>query len=130
MCKNSAVIDPHLDIVPDRVMSNIYEHLIRRFGAEVNESAENFMTTRYIVHIAIALILDPDDVLFEESPRLIRTLYDQTAGTGGFLTDVINPVADYGSHYKIPPVLVHHGRELEPKTYPVCVRGCSFSHRV
>jgi type I restriction enzyme M protein len=33
ICKNFAAIDLHPDTVPDRVMSNIYEHLIRRFGA-------------------------------------------------------------------------------------------------
>ena len=36
ICQNFAKIDLHPDVVPDRVMSNIYEHLIRRFGAEVN----------------------------------------------------------------------------------------------
>ena len=44
ICQNFAGIDLHPDAVPDRVMSNLYEHLIRRFGAEVNEAAEDFMT--------------------------------------------------------------------------------------
>jgi len=123
ICKNFAGIDLHPDTVPDRVMSNIYEHLIRRFGAEVNEGAEDFMTPRDVVHLATALLLDPDDALFEESPGLIRTLYDPTCGTGGFLTDAMNHVADYGSHYKIPPVLVPHGQELEPETHAVGVAG-------
>ena len=123
ICKNFAGIDLHPDVVPDRVMSNIYEHLIRRFGAEVNEGAEDFMTPRDVVHLATALLLDPDDALFEENPGLIRTLYDPTCGTGGFLTDAMNHVSDYGSHYKIPPVLVPHGQELEPETHAVCVAG-------
>ncbi|AGA64695.1 Type I restriction-modification system, DNA-methyltransferase subunit M [Liberibacter crescens BT-1] len=123
ICKNFAAIDLHPDVVPDRVMSNIYEQLIRRFGAEVNEGAEDFMTPRDIVHLATALLLDPDNALFEENPGLIRTLYDPTCGTGGFLTDAMNHVADYGSHYKIPPVLVPHGQELEPETHAVCVAG-------
>ncbi len=124
ICQNFAKIDLHPDVVPDRVMSNIYEHLIRRFGAEVNEGAEDFMTPRDIVHRATALLLDPDDALFEASPGLIRTLYDPTCGTGGFLTDAMNHVGDYGNRDKIPPVLVPHGQELEPKpmrfVWPVC----------
>lgn len=36
ICKNFASIDLHPDVVHDREMSNLYEHLIRRFGAEVN----------------------------------------------------------------------------------------------
>lgn len=85
ICKNFAGVDLHPDAVPDRVMSNLYEHLIRRFGAEVNEGAEDFMTPRDVVHLATTLLLDPDDALFEANPGLIRTLYDPTCGTGGTL---------------------------------------------
>ena len=121
ICKNFAGIDLHPEAVPDRVMSNIYEHLIRRFGAEVNEGAEDFMTPRDVVHLATALLLDPDDALFESNPGLIRTLYDPTCGTGGFLTDAMNHVAEYGNRFKVPPVLVPHGQELEPETHAVCL---------
>lgn len=123
ICKNFAGIDLHPEAVPDRVMSNLYEHLIRRFGAEVNEGAEDFMTPRDVVHLATALLLDPDDALFESNPGLIRTLYDPTCGTGGFLTDAMNHVADYGNRFKVPPVLVPHGQELEPETHAVCLTG-------
>lgn len=57
ICQNFAATDLHPDVVPDRVMSNIYEHLIRRFGAEVNEAAEDFMTPRDVVHLATTLLL-------------------------------------------------------------------------
>jgi len=123
LCKDFAAIDLHPDAVPDRVMSNLYEHLIRRFGAEVNEGAEDFMTPRDVVHLATTLLLDPDDALFEANPGLIRTLYDPTCGTGGFLTDAMNHVADYGNRYKVPPVLVPYGQELEPETHAVCLTG-------
>lgn len=123
ICQNFAGIDLHPDTVPDRVMSNIYEHLIRRFGAEVNEGAEDFMTPRDIVHLATALVLDPDDALFEATPGLIRTLYDPTCGTGGFLSDAMNHVSEYMNGTTVPPVLVPHGQELEPETHAVCVAG-------
>lgn len=121
ICKNFAAIDLHPVAVPDRVMSNIYEHLIRRFGAEINEGAEDFMTPRDVVHLATALLLDPDDELFEGNPGLIRTLYDPACGTGGFLTDAMNHVADYGSRFQAPPVLIPYGQELEPETHAVCL---------
>lgn len=123
ICKNFAGIDLHPDVVPERMMSNLYEHLIRRFGAEVNEGAEDFMTPRDVVHLATALILDPDDALFQANPGLIRTLYDPTCGTGGFLSDAMEHVAEYGNHSKVPPVLVPHGQELEPETHAVCMTG-------
>jgi type I restriction enzyme M protein len=123
ICKNFAGIDLHPEAVPDRVMSNLYEHLIRRFGAEVNEGAEDFMTPRDVVHLATTLLLDPDDSLFEANPGLIRTLYDPTCGTGGFLSDAMNHVAEYGNRFKVPPVLIPYGQELEPETHAVCVTG-------
>ena len=123
ICKNFASIDLHPDVVHDREMSNLYEHLIRRFGAEVNEGAEDFMTPRDVVHLATALLLDPDDALFESNPGLIRTLYDPTCGTGGFLSDAMNHVAEYGSRFNVAPVLIPYGQELEPETHAVCVTG-------
>lgn len=123
ICKNFAGVDLHPNVVPDRVMSNLYEHLIRRFGAEVNEGAEDFMTPRDVVHLATALLLDPDDALFEANPGLIRTLYDPTCGTGGFLSDAMNHVAEYGNRFKVPPVLIPYGQELEPETHAVCLTG-------
>ena len=123
ICKNFAGVDLHPDVVPDRIMSNLYEHLIRRFGAEVNEGAEDFMTPRDVVHLATALLLDPDDALFEANPGLIRTLYDPACGTGGFLSDAMNHVAEYGNRFKVPPVLIPYGQELEPETHAVCLTG-------
>lgn len=123
ICKNFAGVDLHPNVVPDRVMSNLYEHLIRRFGAEVNEGAEDFMTPRDVVHLATSLLLDPDDALFESNPGLIRTLYDQTCGTGGFISDAMNHVADYGNRFKVPPVIIPYGQELEPETHAVCLTG-------
>lgn len=121
ICQNFANTDLHPNVVPDRVMSNIYEHLIRRFGAEVNEAAEDFMTPRDVVHLATTLLLDPDDALFRSHPGLIRTLYDPTCGTGGFLTDAMNHVDSFAPMGKAPPVLIPFGQELEPETHAVAL---------
>lgn len=121
ICQNFASTDLHPDVVPDRVMSNIYEHLIRRFGAEVNEAAEDFMTPRDVVHLATTLLLHPDDELFKNNPGLIRTLYDPTCGTGGFLTDAMNHVDGFRARDKVPPVLIPYGQELEPETHAVAL---------
>lgn len=121
ICQNFANTDLHPNVVPDRVMSNIYEHLIRRFGSEVNEAAEDFMTPRDVVHLATTLLLDPDDALFRDQPGLIRTLYDPTCGTGGFLTDAMNHVDEFAAKGKAPPVLIPFGQELEPETHAVAL---------
>jgi len=121
--KNFAGIDLHPDAVPDRTMSNIYEHLIRRFGAEVNEGAEDFMTPRDVVHLATTLLLDPDDELFQSKKGLVRTIYDPTCGTGGFLSDALAHVDSFSTRFKVPPALIPFGQELEPETHAVALAG-------
>ncbi|MGB7399049.1 type I restriction-modification system subunit M [Castellaniella sp.] len=121
ICQNFAVVDLHPNAVSERSMSNIYEHLIRKFGAAVNEAAEDFMTPRDVVHLATTLVLDPDDALFEAEPGLIRTLYDPTCGTGGFLSDALAHVDEYAARNKVPPVLIPFGQELEPETHAVAL---------
>lgn len=121
ICQNFSAIDLHPDAVPPRVMSNVYEHLISRFGAEVNEAAEDFMTPRDVVHLGTALVLHADEPLFEQNPGIIRTLYDPTAGTGGFLSDAISYVENLRNRSKVPPKLVPYGQEIEPETHAVAV---------
>ncbi len=121
ICQNISAIDLHPDAVPERVMSNVYEHLIRRFGAEVNEAAEDFMTPRDVVHLAIELLLDPDDQFFIDNPGLTRTLYDPTCGTGGFLSDGMEHVNNLRDRSSMAPVMIPYGQELEPETHAVCL---------
>ena len=121
ICLNFAAMDLHPEMVPERTMSNVYEHLIRKFGAEVNEAAEDFMTPRDVVHLAIELLLEPDDELFRQDEGLIRTLYDPTCGTGGFLSDGMEHVANLRDRFKVAPVIIPYGQELEPETHAVCL---------
>ena len=121
ICNNFAAIDLHPNVVPDRTMSNVYEHLIAKFGAEVGTGSEDFMTPRDIVHLAATLLLEPDNELFEQKNGLIRTIYDQTCGTSGFLTDMMNYVDNFKDRYKVAPVLVPHGQELQPETHAVAL---------
>lgn len=121
ICNNFSAIDLHPSVVPDRTMSNVYEHLIARFGAEVGTGSEDFMTPRDIVHLAATLLLEPDNELFEQKQGLIRTIYDQTCGTSGFLTDMMNYVEGYKDRYNVAPVLVPYGQELQPETHAVAL---------
>lgn len=79
------------------------------------------MTPRDIVHLAATLLLEPDNELFEQKNGLIRTIYDQTCGTSGFLTDMMNYVDGFKDRYKVAPVLVPHGQELQPETHAVAL---------
>lgn len=124
ICQNFAKIDLHPQAVPERTMSNIYEHLIRRFGAEVNEAAEDFMTPRDVVHLSIELLLDPDDDLFVNNPGLIRTLYDPTCGTGGYLSDGMEHVRSLQDRMASPQPSCPMARSLNLKPTQSALPAC------
>lgn len=113
---NFAIIDLHPNTVSDRVMSNVYEHLIRKFAASVNEKAGEFMTPRDVVRLTTKLVLSPDEAIFLES-GVIRTIYDPTCGTGGFLSDGIEQIKELSPTAKIVPF----GQELDPETHALAM---------
>jgi len=113
---NFVVIDLHPDVVSDRVMSNVYEHLIRKFASSVNEKAGEFMTPRDVVRLATSLVLHTDEEIFVES-GVIRTIYDPTCGTGGFLSDGIEQIRELSPTAKIVPF----GQELDPETHALAM---------
>ena len=116
-----ANIDLHPDVVSDRVMSNTYEQLIRDFAASVNQKAGEFMSPRDAVHLATSLVIAPDQELFNEK-GVIRTLYDPTAGTGGFLFDAISEIKSFSNTVKVVP----YGQELNPKTHAMALTSMMF----
>ncbi|MTV91666.1 N-6 DNA methylase, partial [Streptococcus pneumoniae] len=66
-------------------MGLVFEELIRRFAESSNETAGEHFTPRDIVRLTTSLVfMEDDDALTKEG--IIRTIYDPTAGTGGFLS--------------------------------------------
>jgi len=116
-----ANIDLHPDVVSDRVMSNTYEQLVRDFAASVNQKAGEFMSPRDAVHLATSLVIAPDEQLFNET-GVIRTLYDPTMGTGGFLFDAISEIKGFSNTVKVIP----YGQELNPKTHAMALTSMMF----
>jgi len=65
-------------------MGLVFEELIRRFAESSNETAGEHFTPRDIVRLTTSLVfMEDDDALSKQG--IIRTIYDPTAGTGGFL---------------------------------------------
>lgn len=111
-----AAIDLHPDAVSNRVLSNAYEELIRKFAASINEKAGEFMTPKDVVHLATKLVLSPDEEVFTES-GVIRSIYDPTCGVLGFITDAMDLIHEYNASAKIVPF----GQELDPKTHAMAL---------
>ncbi|MDH5803508.1 MAG: type I restriction-modification system subunit M [Gammaproteobacteria bacterium] len=96
-------------------MGKVFEELIRRFAESSNETAGEHFTPRDIVHLTTSLVfMEDDDVLTK--PGIIRTIYDPTAGTGGFLSEGMEYVADLNPQ----AVIRAYGQELNPESYAIC----------
>ncbi|MCK0538086.1 type I restriction-modification system subunit M [Alcanivorax quisquiliarum] len=106
------------DLSPERIsnfgMGIIFEELIRRFAESSNETAGEHFTPRDIVHLTTSLVITGQDDKLK--PNSIVTIYDPTAGTGGFLSEgdeYIQSISD-----KVTVSL--HGQELNPESYAIC----------
>ncbi len=119
VCKKFAAFDFGSDNISDREMSDIYEHLIERFGEAIAEDAEDFMTPRDIVRLAVNIIFAEDKELLGSEEGVVRTLYDPTMGTGGFITDALDLLDEWSKEKKMvaPAVIVPYGQECENESW-------------
>ncbi len=93
----------------------MFEELIRRFAESSNETAGEHFTPRDIVRLTTSLVFMEDDEALTK-PGIIRTLYDPTAGTGGFLSSGMEYVHELNPQAKMVP----YGQELNPESYAIC----------
>jgi type I restriction enzyme M protein len=108
-----------MDLSPAAVsnhdMGLVFEELIRRFAESSNETAGEHFTPRDIVRLTTSLVFMEDDEALTK-PGIIRTVYDPTAGTGGFLSAGMEYV-----HELNPQAVVRaYGQELNPESYAIC----------
>ena len=79
VCTRFAGFDLGPKAVSDRMMTDIYEHLIQRYGEEISQDAEDFMTPKDVARLATALLFANEDTLLNADKGDIRTLYDAAA---------------------------------------------------
>jgi type I restriction enzyme M protein len=107
------------DLSPGKIsnyaMGLVFEELIRRFAESSNETAGEHFTPRDIVRLTTSLVfMEDDDALTREG--IIRTIYDPTAGTGGFLSSGMEYVHELNPN----AVMRAFGQELNPESYAIC----------
>lgn len=101
--------------VSNHDMGLVFEELIRRFAESSNDTAGEHFTPRDIVRLTTALVfMEDDDALTK--PGIIRTIYDPTAGTGGFLSSGM----EYVHELNPQAVMRAFGQELNPESYAIC----------
>ncbi len=110
-----AAQDLRPETISNHDMGLVFEELIRRFAESSNETAGEHFTPRDIVHLTTSLVFTEDDEALTK-PGIVRTIYDPTAGTGGFLSAGMEYV------YAINPnaAMRAFGQELNPESYAIC----------
>lgn len=101
--------------VSNHEMGLVFEELIRRFAESSNETAGEHFTPRDIVRLTTSLVFMEDDAALTR-PGIIRTIYDPTAGTGGFLSSGMEYVHELNKN----ATMGAFGQELNPESYAIC----------
>ena len=110
-----ATIDLSPKAISNHDMGLVFEELIRRFAESSNETAGEHFTPRDIVELTTSLVfMEDDDALTTEG--IVRSIYDPTAGTGGFLSSGMEYVYKHNPQAR----MTTFGQELNPESYAIC----------
>lgn len=101
--------------ISNHEMGLVFEELIRRFAESSNDTAGEHFTPRDIVRLTTSLVFMEDDEALTKA-GIIRTIYDPTAGTGGFLSSGM----EYVHELNPEAVMRAFGQELNPESYAIC----------
>ena len=110
-----ATVDLHPDTISNHAMGIVFEELIRKFAEQSNETAGEHFTPRDIVRLTTSLLFSTDDDILTKK-GIVRSLYDPTAGTGGFLSSG----SEYVHELNPDATLVTFGQELNGESYAIC----------
>ncbi|MFQ2879040.1 type I restriction-modification system subunit M [Mycobacterium kansasii] len=110
-----AEVDLHPNTVPNAEMGDLFEHLIRRFAEESNETAGDHYTPRDAIRLMVDLLFAEDNSALME-PGTVRTIYDPTAGTGGMLSVAEERLLERNKQAR----LRLYGQEINDQSYAIC----------
>lgn len=108
-------IDLHPNKISNHKMGYVFEELIRRFAELSNETAGEHFTPREVIRLMVNLIFTEDDDALTK-PRIVRSIYDPTAGTGGMLS----VAEEYLMQMNGSASVSLFGQELNPESYAIC----------
>lgn len=104
-----------LDKLSSHDMGYVFEHLIRKFAEDSNETAGEHFTPREVIKLMVNLLIAPDADTVAGEGQVINIL-DPACGTGGMLTAAedhiksINPKAE----------VYLFGQEVNAESWAVC----------
>jgi type I restriction enzyme M protein len=104
-----------LDKLEPHDMGYVFEHLIRKFAEDSNETAGEHFTPREVIELMVNLLIAPDKETLTGAGQVINIL-DPACGTGGMLTTAEEKVQSYNQSAKV----YLFGQELNAESWAVC----------
>ncbi len=104
-----------LDRLSNHEMGYVFEHLIRKFAEDSNETAGEHFTPREVIELMVNLLIAPDAATITGAHPVINIL-DPACGTGGMLTTA----ADHIKSINPDAEVYLFGQELNGESWAVC----------
>ena len=104
-----------LDKLSNHEMGYVFEHLIRKFAEDSNETAGEHFTPREVIELMVNLLIAPDAATITGTHPVINIL-DPACGTGGMLTTA----ADHIKSINPDAEVYLFGQELNGESWAVC----------
>jgi type I restriction enzyme M protein len=104
-----------LDKLTNHDMGYVFEHLIRKFAEDSNETAGEHFTPREVIELMVNLLIAPDKDTVSGPGQVINIL-DPACGTGGMLTAAEDRIKSYNPNAEV----YLFGQELNAESWAVC----------
>lgn len=103
-----------LDRLTNHEMGYVFEHLIRKFAEDSNETAGEHFTPREVIKLMVNLLFAPDDRISAEGQ--VINILDPACGTGGMLTAADEAITSMNPRAKV----YLYGQEVNPDSWAIC----------
>jgi type I restriction enzyme M protein len=104
-----------LDKLSNHEMGYVFEHLIRKFAEDSNETAGEHFTPREVIELMVNLLIAPDEDTITGTGQVINIL-DPACGTGGMLTTAADHIKSINQDAEV----YLFGQELNGESWAVC----------
>ncbi|MEW1795698.1 type I restriction-modification system subunit M [Streptomyces niveus] len=104
-----------LDKLSNHDMGYVFEHLIRKFAEDSNETAGEHFTPREVIKLMVNLLIAPDAETIAGEGQVINIL-DPACGTGGMLTAAEEHIKSINPKAKV----YLFGQELNAESWAIC----------
>jgi type I restriction enzyme M protein len=104
-----------LDKLSSHDMGYVFEHLIRKFAEDSNETAGEHFTPREVIKLMVNLLIARDHDIVAGEGQVINIL-DPACGTGGMLTTAEDHIKSINPNAQV----YLFGQEVNPESWAVC----------